>query len=118
MLGLHFDRCNEFGLVVAFEKCNLSHASFYGTKLKKTVFKDLTLHDVDFAGCDLTGSVFDNCDLARASFENTGLEKADFRTSFNYSIDPARNRIKKAKFSLSGAPGLLDGYAIEIDLTR
>lgn len=28
------------------------------------------------------------------AFENTILEKADFRTSFNYSIDPEKDRIK------------------------
>ena len=50
-----------------------------------------------------------------AAFENTILEKADFRTSFNYSIDPGKNRIKKAKFSLAGIAGLLEKYDIEID---
>jgi uncharacterized protein YjbI with pentapeptide repeats len=63
----------------------------------------------------LTSSVFDNCDLARATFDQTILEKADFRTSYNYSIHPETNRIKKAKFSLSGIGGLLDRYDIEID---
>ena len=65
--------------------------------------------------CDLTGCVFNNCDLTKATFENTIIEKADFRTSFNYSINPEINRIKKAKFSLSGIAGLLDKYDIEID---
>jgi len=52
----------------------------------------------------------------RAAFENTILEKADFRTSFNYSIDPEKNRIRKARFSLAGISGLLDKYDIEIDI--
>ncbi len=42
-------------------------------------------------------------------------EGVDFRTSFNYSIDPQLNRIKKAKFSLPGIAGLLDKYDIVID---
>jgi hypothetical protein len=50
-----------------------------------------------------------------ATFESTIIEKADFRTSFNYSIDPEKNRIKKARFSLAGIAGLLDKYDIEID---
>ncbi len=114
MLGLRFDTCNEFGLSATFENCNLSHSSFYGTKLRKTAFVNLKLHEVDFAGCDLGGSVFTNCDFAGASFDNAILEKTDFRTSFNYSIDPERNKIKKARFSVAGIAGLLDKYDIEI----
>lgn len=73
------------------------------------------MHEVDFTQSDLTEVVFDNCDLAGARFENTIIEKADLRTSFNYSIDPELNYIKKAKFSLTGLPGLLEKYGIEVD---
>jgi fluoroquinolone resistance protein len=62
--------------------------------------------------------VFDNCDLSKASFDNTILEKADFRTAFNYSINPESNKIKKAKFSVSGIAGLLDKYDIHIEQDR
>lgn len=115
MLGISFDNCNEFGLAFSFDNCNLNHASFFKTKIKKTVFKGSTLHEVDFTGCDLTGSLFDHCDHTRATFENSILEKVDFRTSFNYSFDPDVNRIRKAKFSLYGLPGLLNKYDIDID---
>jgi fluoroquinolone resistance protein len=59
--------------------------------------------------------IFDNCDLKNAAFDQTILEKADFRTAFNYSIDPDNNKIKKAKFSISGLTGLLEKYNIEIE---
>ena len=117
MLGLHFQNCDQFGLSLGFDVCNLTHSSFYRTKLKKTIFKSSQFHEVDFTECDLTSCVFDNCDLVGATFENTIIEKADFRTSFNYSINPEINRMKKAKFSLSGVAGLLDKYGIEIDRT-
>jgi len=48
-------------------------------------------------------------------FKNTNLESVDFRTSFNYSIDPDLNRIKKANFLLSSIAGLLDKFDIEIE---
>lgn len=115
LLGLHFENCNPLGLSVSFENCNLSLSSFYRTRLKKMIFKNLKLHDVDFTESDLSGSVFEDCDLTGATFENTNIEKADFRTSFNFSIDPATNRVKKARFSLSGLPGLLNRFDIEID---
>jgi uncharacterized protein YjbI with pentapeptide repeats len=100
---------------VSFENCNLSHSSFFKTNFRKNLFKNLKLHEVDFTESDLSGSVFDNCDFNRATFENTNLEKSDFRSSFNYSIEPEKNRIRKAIFSLSGIPGLLGKYDIEID---
>lgn len=118
MLGLHFENCNQFGLSFCFDNCNLNHSSFYQTKLKKTILKNSQIHEADFTECDLTCSVFDKCDLTRATFENTIIEKADFRTSFNYSINPESNRIKKARFSLSGIVGLLEKYDIEIDRTN
>ena len=114
MLGLHFDDSSGFGLSFSFESCALDHSSFYKTKIKNTSFINVHLHEVDFAECDLTNSMFNNCDLTGASFDNTNLEKADFRTSYNYSLDPEINRIRKAKFSLQGVTGLLGKYDIEI----
>lgn len=115
LLGLHFDNCSEFRFTVDFDNCVLNLSSFYKRKLKKINFKNSSLQEVDFTETDLSGSVFDNCDLTRAIFENTILEKADFRTSFNYSINPEKNKIKKAKFSIPGIVGLLDKYDIEIE---
>ena len=47
--------------------------------------------------------------------ENSNLEKADFRTAANYSFNPELNKMKKTRFSLSGLPGLLAKYDIEIE---
>ena len=87
---------------------------FYKLSLKNTKFKNCILKEVDFTEANLSSSIFDNCDLGMATFENTILEKADFRTSFNFSINPDQNRIRKAKFSMPGVLGLLDKYDIEI----
>ena len=84
-------------------------------KLKKTLFKNSKISEADFTDTDLTRSIFMNCDLQRTIFKNTNLEGVDFSTSFNYSIDPDSNRIKKARFSRQGLAGLLDKYDIEID---
>src|SRR5581483_7158989 len=54
MLGLHFERCNEFGFEASFENCLLDHSSFYKMKLKKTVFKNSKLEEVDFTETDLS----------------------------------------------------------------
>lgn len=115
MLGLHFDHCNGFGLTFSFDGCQLNHSLFYKTKIKRTQFRNSQLQETDFTETDLGGSLFENCDLSNAVFDQTILEKVDLRTSHNFTIDPEKNRIKKAKFSLSGLPGLLHQYNIEIE---
>ena len=113
MLGMHFDHCNRFGLRVVLENCNLGHSSFYGVKHPGGSFTDCRFNDVDFTGCVLSGSHFDRCDFSGAVFDHADLERCDFSTSINYTIDPELNRLKKARFSLFGLPGLLEKYGIE-----
>jgi fluoroquinolone resistance protein len=115
LVGLHFNHCDAFLFTVDFDHCLLNLSSFYKRKLKKTSFKHSNLREVDFTEADLTSSLFDNCDLLGATFEDTILEKADFRSSYHYSIHPEANKIKKAKFSMTGISGLLDKYDIEIE---
>jgi len=114
MLGLMFNSCSDFGFSVGFENCNLQHTSFYKKKMKGGNFKNTRLAEVDFTECDLTKAMFEGCDFTGATFDRTNLEKSDFQSSFNYIIDPQVNKIKKAKFSLGGIPGLLIQYDIEI----
>jgi uncharacterized protein YjbI with pentapeptide repeats len=63
---------------------------------------------------DLTQALFDHCNLRLAVFMNTNLSQADFLTSYDYVIDPEKNKIKKAIFSLEGVKGLLTKYDIRI----
>lgn len=114
MMGLHFKNANEFLFTVSFENCILNISSFYKRKMKKTVFSRCSLQEADFTETDLTEVSFNECDLQLAKFEHTVLEKADLRTSYNYSIDPALNKVRKARFSLPGVLRLLDKYDIII----
>ena len=114
LVGVQFDDCNPFLFSVTFENCVLKLAVFQKVKLKKTCFKNCNLEETDFTEADLSSGLFDNCNLERAIFYKTNLEKTDFSTSFNYSIDPGANKIKKARFSKMGLEGLLDKYQIEI----
>lgn len=115
LLGLHYEDCNNLMISFEFDGCTLDLSSFCKLKLKKTVFRNSKIIEADFTETDLSNSSFINCDLQRTIFMNTNLEGVDFRTSFNYSLDPDLNRIKKAKFSLPGIAGLLDKYDIEIE---
>lgn len=115
LMGIEFHECNSFLFSVSFVRCVLKMSVYYKLKLKKYRFTDCDLREADFTESDLTCAIFDNCDLQRTVFFNTNLEKADFSTSYNYSFDPERNRIKKARFSKPAVIGLLDKYNIEIE---
>ncbi|EFK58623.1 pentapeptide repeat-containing protein [Sphingobacterium spiritivorum] len=115
MIGIRYENCLDFGLAFSFTRCQLHHSSFYGLSLKKIVFKECSLQEIDFSESDLSQAVFENCDLLRANFYHTNLEKADFRSACNYSIDPENNKLKKARFSVSGIAGLLDKYNLQIE---
>ena len=83
--------------------------------MKKVVFTDCSLKEIDFSESDLSMAAFNNCDLLNASFVRTMLEKTDFRTAINYSFDPELNKVKKAKFSVAGIAGLLSKYNLDIE---
>jgi uncharacterized protein YjbI with pentapeptide repeats len=112
LLGVHFENCNSIGFEILCENSNLTHASFFKLPLIKTTFKNNKCVDTDFTECDLSGSLFDNCDLSGAQFNRTNLEKSDFVSSYNYCIDPEKNRLKSARFSENGIKGLLFKYGI------
>lgn len=115
LLGFPFEDCDPLLLSMQFDECQLNLASFYQLSLQNTTFKSCTLKKADFTKADLTKASFHNCDLEGAIFKNTILKQADFRTSYHFSIDPEINPLKKAKFSLTEVPGLLDKYEIEIE---
>ena len=115
LMGLHFEHCNDLLFSVNFKDCVLNLSSFYKCSLKRSIFIDCNLQETDFTESDMTGSILQGCDLSGAIFDHTILEKADLRRSFNFSIDPEINRIRRAKFSAEVITGLLDKYDLTID---
>ena len=114
LTGLHFEDCHSIPFGVYFKACILTLASFTKMMLRKTIFEDCRLTETDFSGADLREAVFTGSDLDRAIFSGCNLEKADLRRVFHCTIDPAQNRMRKARFSLDGLPGLLSAYGLDI----
>lgn len=122
--GVQFNGCNFTNVNFAmtdqviydfgFKDCLLDYAKFYALKLKKMQFINCSMISVDFMGSDLTEAVFDNCNLRRAVFIDTIANKTDFYTSYDYTIDPEKNKLKKAVFSTEGLKGLLEKYDLVI----
>ena len=113
--GVNFSKSRDFLFRVNFEGCILDNAIFYKTKNKKATFVDCSMIETDLTEADLTEAKFINCNLNRAFFNRTILKGADLRTSYNFTIDPDDNQIKKARFSIHGLPGLLGKYDIKVE---
>lgn len=115
LLGVKFNECNPFLLSFQFTDCQLDFSNFYQLQLQNTVFKNCNLEEVDFTETNLLKAVFEQCNLKSTVFEDTNLEKADFRTAYNFVINPKKNTITKAKFSLLNVSGLLADFNIVIE---
>jgi len=104
---VNFAMCDKFIFAITFKECVLDFSKFYTLKLKGTTFQDCSLIAVDFMAAELTEVIFDNCDLHRSEFDKAIANKANFKTSYNYTIDPSKTKVKKAIFSLKEVKGLL-----------
>lgn len=109
---VNFAMCDKLIFEIHFNSCMLDFSKFYALKIKGTTFTNCSLIAVDFMATDLTEVLFDNCDLYRSEFNKAIALKADFSTSYNYTIDPERTKIKKAVFSINGLKGLLSKHDI------
>jgi uncharacterized protein YjbI with pentapeptide repeats len=115
MLGLRFEDCHRIPLILAFEDCILDFCSFTAMALRKTLFHKCQIQEADFSEADLSEAVFSQSRLTRSQFVRTNLEKADFRNALEIDIDPAANRMRRAKFSTDGLSGLLTRFDLEIE---
>jgi hypothetical protein len=121
---VQFNACNftavNFAMVdqllfkFGFKDCTLDYAKFYTLKFRNTLFENCSIVAADFMNADITGVVFDNCNLHKSHFMNTIANKTDFYTSYNFVIDPEKNKLKKAVFSQAGLKGLLDRHELII----
>ena len=115
MMGIDFEHCHPIMFSIGFENCQLTYSNFFQRKMPETVFKNCNLTEVDFSNTILTNAVFTGSNLSNARFETTDLSKADFRDAIGFIIDPEKNKLKKAIFSLNNISGLLVKYDLVIE---
>lgn len=113
--GADFSKSRDFLFEVHFDNCILDNAIFFKKKMKGARFINCQMVETDFTETDLTNAQLLVCNLDRAFFNQTQLKNADLQTSYNFIIDPDRNYISKARFSIHGLPGLLAKYDIKIE---
>lgn len=123
--GVEFSRCKIIGvswrdinkllLSWHFVDCLIEYCDFNELEMKGVVFEKCQLKNCDMNRVDLQGSKFLDTNLEGTVFQNTNLAKADLRTANYYYIDPTKNNVKNAKFSIPEVVNLLAGFGIEVD---
>lgn len=118
LLGVDWTQANwstsGFDSLVRFDECVISHSTFIGLALKRIRITNCIANEVDFRDADLSNADFTGTDLDRSIFGNTNLTEADLSQARNYMVDPSKNRLKHAKFSMPEAMALL--YSMDIVL--
>ena len=114
LMGIRFDECMDFLFSVSFSDCMLDYSWFTNKKMPKTNFRNCSIKEVNFGNADLTKASFDGSNLSGSVFDQTKLNEANFMNAINYQINPERNSVKKAVFSVDGIAGLLSQYDIKI----
>lgn len=105
--NVNFAMCDTLLFKFSFTGCILDYSKFYTLKMPNTVFTDCSIIAADFMAADITAVLFDNCNLHKSVFIDTIANKADFSNSYNFTIDPEKNKLKKAIFSTENLKGLL-----------
>ncbi len=103
---------SRFGKPFDFIRCQLNHATFMGLDLKKIAIQECVAHDVDFSEANLSQADCRKTDFHHSRFWQTNLTEADFTGALEYSISAQLNTLKKTRFSLPEAIGLLYGLDI------
>lgn len=114
LAGSAFDKCDAFILDIGFEGSIISNCNFSKLNLKKTLFRGCEILESDFVGTQLMESDFSQSTLAGSVFNTCDLTKANFTGARSYSINPQNNKVKKARFSMPEALGLLEHLDIVI----
>lgn len=102
----------KFPCSLKFFNCILDHSSFFGLYLHEIIIKKCSAKEVDFRETDLSLADMSYSDFNGAQFVKTDLSGANFAHAFNYAINATLNNIKKTKFMLPEAMGLLQGLDI------
>jgi uncharacterized protein YjbI with pentapeptide repeats len=76
---------------------------------------DCRLEGCDFSECDLSKASFDRCQFSEGNFTKCDLRSADFRSASGWSIDPATNQLRGARFSFPEAVALLKFLGIRLE---
>ncbi len=107
LIGIDWYDTFRFSLTMKCYGCVINFSSFVNVKLKSFVLEECTAHEVDFSEADMHNACCKGTDFQGSIFRRSNLSGADFTGAKNYTINPAHNNVKKARFSLPEVLSLL-----------
>ena len=114
LMGIDFGDVNPFLLKMSFRRSLMRFCTFRELDLTGSRFESCMLQEAEFQSCDLSNVSFDESDLERTVLIDNELKGADLSNAYNFDLDPSQNRIRGARFSLKGLPGLLTAFDIVV----
>lgn len=122
---------------IQFKKCKIARINFSRVKNKVMFFSfekfsliqcissDLILRESNFIGCEIDGTDFLNIDLFESNFkssrfketifQNCNLIGSNFLKTERVKINPAINKMEKARFDKENLFGLVSYFGIKIN---
>ncbi len=115
-LGVNFALAHTVTLSAPFrfERCRLDFASFRGLDVTGSVWHDCRLLEVDFGEAVARKVDFAGSDLSRSVFAATDLREASFVGAVAYDFDIRVNQVRGARFDAAEAGRLLRPFGVEL----
>jgi len=114
IMGVDFTKCDTLMIDFSMDECKIKNCLFSNLNLKKCNFYKSEVMESDFVNTNLSGSNLSESNFSGSLFHNTNLFKVNLIKSINYNINPLKNNIKEADFSLPEAMTLLNAFQITI----
>jgi len=114
ILGVDFTPLSKLILEIGFKNSQIIKCIFASLELGGTDFINCQIIQTDFYDTILKKSNFSGSDLKETIFENADLTGANFKDSKNYLINPLKNKIKNAEFTMPEAIVLLESLEVKI----
>lgn len=114
MLGCSFAGLNAFSGGLQFIGCNLNYSNYSQIRMKGMHFSECQMMEASFADAEVKNSTFAACNLERTDFDGADITQCDFATSYNYTVNPTRTKLRKARFSKDQLEGLVAHLGIVV----
>jgi uncharacterized protein YjbI with pentapeptide repeats len=101
-------------LDASFRECVLDYCSFVQIDMRKSVFTDCRMLEVNFTEANLAEADFSDSNLDRCQFHQTNLSRANLAGATNVRLNPTENKVKGAIISLDAAIGVVTAMGIHV----
>lgn len=115
IVGVMFSKCSGFTTSFSFSQCHLKHCDFSEMKLNSTKFIKCMIEGCDFINTELKKSNFNHSKFTDTTIQGCNLTESNFLHATDFIINPAENKMFRAKFSATELEGLVKTFGIKVE---